>query len=597
MKWIRWWGLGVFLFLALAMTALWVLVVDSIVKQKIEEEGTAAVGAKVELDHADLTLFPTGLSLTRLQVTNPNEPMTNAVEIAKLSMGLDGLLLLRRKVIIDEMIITGVKFGTVRTTSGAIDDRSRQPSPDSDDSGDGFQLPPFEVPDVNKILQEEDLETLKLIEAIQTDIQREKELWRTRLKDLPGKAQFAKYQARIKGLKSSTKGGLGGILRGVEEAKSIKQDIERDLEKLKGARTEFEEKIALVKKRIAQARVAPKNDIQRLKEKYSLSPEGLANLGQTLLGQQVGAQLKEAVGYYEMVKPYLEGGTGGLPQEPDEQTPERGKGIDIRFTEFQPLPDFLIRVAKVSFNLDIGEITGTINNITPDQVTLGSPLTFAFSGEQLKDLESMALNGTINHIQPSRPTSQASFSARQYRVQPITLSEQPDWPVVLQEGLADVQVEANLQGEDLQATGTSTLSSLTLVAGREGDGNPLTQSLSSAVSGISDLSVHAQVSGTLEQYDVKIRSDLDRILQDAAGKMVKDLGARFGKELQAAISAKVSGPLKGLNGEFGGLNGIGGEFTKRLTQENGLLQGLVEKTLPQKGILKKTLPGGFKLPF
>ena len=46
-----------------------------------------------------------------------------------------------------------------------------------------------------------------------------------------------------------------------------------------------------------------------------------------------------------------------------------------------------------------------------------------------------------------------------------------------------------------------------------------------------------------------------------------------------------------------GLNGIGGEFTKRLTQENGLLQGLVEKTLPQKGILKKTLPGGFKLPF
>ena len=125
MKWIRWWGLGVFLFLALAMTALWVLVVDSIVKQKIEEEGTAAVGAKVELDHADLTLFPTGLSLTRLQVTNPNEPMTNAVEIAKLSMGLDGLLLLRRKVIIDEMIITGVKFGTVRTTSGAIDARSR----------------------------------------------------------------------------------------------------------------------------------------------------------------------------------------------------------------------------------------------------------------------------------------------------------------------------------------------------------------------------------------------------------------------------------------------------------------------------------------
>jgi uncharacterized protein (TIGR03545 family) len=607
MKWIRWWGFAVFLFLALAITAVWVLVVDGIVKQKIEEEGTAAVGAKVELDHADLTLFPTGLTLTRLQVSNPNEPMTNAVEIANLSMGLDGLLLLRRKVIIDEMIVTGVKFGTVRATSGAIDDRSREPLPDSEVGGDPFQLPPFEVPDVKKILQEENLETLQLIEDIQTDIQREKELWRTRMKDLPGKAQFAKYQTRIKGLKSSAKGGIGGVLGGMEEANSIKQDIEQDLEDLKGARTEFEEKIALIKKRLAQAKVAPKHDVQRLKEKYSLSPQGLANLGQTLLGKQIGAQLKEAAGYYEMVKPYLEGGVGGSQQSLDEQEPLRGKGIDVPFTESHPLPDFLIRVAKLSLNLDVGEITGTINNITPDQTTLGSPLTFAFSGEELKGLDSLVLDGTLNQIQPSRPASQASFTARQYRVQPITLSEQEDWPVVLKEGLADVQIQANLKGEDLQATGTSELSSLKLVAGRGGDSNPLTQSLSSAVSGISALSVHVQVTGTLEHNEVEIRSDLDHILQDAAGKMVKDLGAKFGKELQAAIAAKVSGPLKSLNGEFGGLTGIGGDLTKRLTQEKDLLQVLSVKTLSQKGILKKdlpesdllkkSLPGGFKLPF
>ena len=240
-------------------------------------------------------------------------------------------------------------------------------------------------------------------------------------------------------------------------------------------------------------------------------------------------------------------------------------------------------------------------------MSTGSPLTFAFSGEQLKGLESLVFTGTLNQIQPSRPTSQASFSASQYRVQPITLSEQADWPVVLKEGLVDVQIEANLQGEDLHATGTNELSSLKLVAGRGGDSNPLTQSLSSAVSGISDLSIQVQVTGTLEHYNVEIRSDLDHILQDAAGKMVKDLGAKFGKELQAAILAKVSGPLKSLNGEFGGLSGIGGDLTKRLTQENDLLQVLLVKTLSQKGILKKdlpesdllkkSLPGGFKLPF
>jgi len=105
---IRWWGLGIFVVLVAAIGLLWLLVVDDLVKAKIEEEGTAAVGAKVELEAADLTLFPTGLTLTRLQVTNPDEPMTNSVEIARLTMNLDGLQLLGRKVIIDEMLVDGV---------------------------------------------------------------------------------------------------------------------------------------------------------------------------------------------------------------------------------------------------------------------------------------------------------------------------------------------------------------------------------------------------------------------------------------------------------------------------------------------------------
>ena len=216
--------------------------------------------------------------------------MTNALEITRLTMELDSLYLLRRQVIIDEMTVDDVQFGTARATSGALDGQDgtpSSPSPDSDEV-EAFQLPPFEVPDVQKILEQEDLETLKLIEAIQTDIQREKESWEKRLKNLPGKAQFAKYKTRIEDLKSSTRGGTGAILRGVDEVQLIKREIERDLDQLKSARKKFEEKLALLKKRIAQTKKAPKNDVRRLKEKYSLSPQSLANLGQTLLGSISG---------------------------------------------------------------------------------------------------------------------------------------------------------------------------------------------------------------------------------------------------------------------------------------------------------------------
>ena len=70
-KWIRWWGLGAFVVVAAILVGVWVFLVDGWVKILIEDGGTDAVGAKVELDAADLSLFPAGLTLTRLQVTDP----------------------------------------------------------------------------------------------------------------------------------------------------------------------------------------------------------------------------------------------------------------------------------------------------------------------------------------------------------------------------------------------------------------------------------------------------------------------------------------------------------------------------------------------
>lgn len=126
--WIRWPGLIVFVALSALIVAFWLLIVDALVKRVIEATGTKMVGAKVELDSADLSLFPLGLALTRLQVTNPDAPMTNAVEIARIALTMDGLNLLRRKVIVEEMTMGGLKLNTPRTTSGAVQKPAEPPA-------------------------------------------------------------------------------------------------------------------------------------------------------------------------------------------------------------------------------------------------------------------------------------------------------------------------------------------------------------------------------------------------------------------------------------------------------------------------------------
>ncbi|MBA3965403.1 MAG: hypothetical protein H0X47_06470 [Nitrospirales bacterium] len=176
-------------------------------KGVIEGAGTEAVGAKVELDAADLSLFPAGLSLTRLQVTNPKMPMTNAVEVANLTMGLDGLNLLRRKIIVEEMALEGVRLATPRATSGAVRPGS-EVSAEGEESGMfSLAFPALDVPEVKNILEKEDLEIIRLIDTLKADMQREQEAWESRLNQLPGKAQLAQYKERVKNKKKSGKAG------------------------------------------------------------------------------------------------------------------------------------------------------------------------------------------------------------------------------------------------------------------------------------------------------------------------------------------------------------------------------------------------------
>ena len=117
-KQIRIKGLLGFAILVLVLALFWLVLVDGIVRRQIERTGTAMVGARVELKGLNLTLFPAGVELTGLKVTDPEHPMKNAVEVQSISFGIDGAKLWGKKVIIEEMKVAGVRFNTERRSSG-----------------------------------------------------------------------------------------------------------------------------------------------------------------------------------------------------------------------------------------------------------------------------------------------------------------------------------------------------------------------------------------------------------------------------------------------------------------------------------------------
>ncbi len=211
-RWIRWPGVIAFAVVTALLAAAWWLLVDGMVERAIERAGTQAVGARVELAAAHLTLVPLGLTLSGLEVTDPETPMTNAVEVKRISFLMDGLNLLRRKVIVNEMTVDGVRFGTPRKTFGAIG--RQEPGIIQKVAKTKFVLPSAQIPDVKEILAKEELQSMKLAETLRADIQAEQDRWKQQMAGLPSKAKFDEYKQRLDKVKSAGKGGVGSIISG-----------------------------------------------------------------------------------------------------------------------------------------------------------------------------------------------------------------------------------------------------------------------------------------------------------------------------------------------------------------------------------------------
>lgn len=582
MKWIRWWGVIAFALFVAGISVFWFVLADSLVKRSIERTGTALVGAKVELDKADLTLFPLGLKLSGLQVTNPEAPMTNAVSAASVTMLIDGVNIFRRKVIIEEMAVEGVRLNTPRKTSGAISRRLESASRKG--MLDRFALPALEMPDVRKILAGEELESVNLLNRTRDEITQAYSGFEGELKLLADKKKLDEYRARFERIKGSGDGGVGGMLGATGEFLSLQKDIKAELERIDKVKAGVGGVLASYREKIDEAKRAPFRDIERIKRRYGFTPEGFANISRALLGPTVASRIEVALLWYGRLSPVVARAAMVMDGGVKVERPIRSGGVNVRFPEKRPVPDFLIRKAALSVWMPAGDFSGLVTNITDDQEKLGSPMTFNFSGTRLKGLESLKLTGEINRTTPAKPKDTVAMKMRGYRIEGVELASKSAFPMELRRALLDIDLTARIEGAAMDAGLSAGLSSVEMASIKQEMG-AIERAVASALSGVKGFKLKASTTGTLSDYDLKLSSDLDEVLKGAVGKIVADLSAEFEKSLRAGVLERTKKPLEELSGSFAGLESIERELGARI--------GLTDKLLEEIG---EASMGGIRLP-
>ncbi len=566
-KYIRWWGIVAFFSLTALIAVFWLLFVDGMVRRLVERTGTAIAGAEVDVSSADISLSPLGIALTGIQITDPHVPTLNSLEIGRVAFSLDAISLLRRKVIIQEMTSDGLRFGTTRKTPGFIVHEEKTKSSESKPSS--FKLPSFEIPDVKTALQKESLTSLKLIEDAQSDIQKARTEWQQRVSKLPYKDSIKSYRTRIDNLKISSRSSLKNLSASASDAVKIKQDIDQDLDRVKKAREAFHSDFSAAKGIVAKAEAAPSDDIRRIREKYGISSSGLQNLSQSLFGNKISFWLESGFRWYRRLEPLFSRAVN--KDAVTVSKPLRGKGVDVKFPDRMPLPDFLIRTVKVSAQPQSGTFSGKILNITSDQNTIGSPLTFEFKGAGMKDVDSLSLSGSIDHIRPAKYVDSIFFQADNYRTGDLVLSENKDLPISLHDGFMSMSLTGQSTPDGLSAVFSSTFKSVRISTGTNGDKNIVLTSLKNALSRISSFTLSATITGMPGNYEVRISSDLDTVFKEALGRVLQEQSADFEKRLKTAIHEKTDDKIKSLRESLTGLNALGGNINTLQNQLNSLL--------------------------
>jgi len=558
---IRWQGIVLFAILCALLAALWFLLVNRFAKRAIENAGTAIVGAKVDLDKAEVSLSPLGITLLGLKVTDPAAPMTNAVEAGRIAFHMDGPNALRRKVIIEEMSVEDVRLNTPRQTSGAVA-KTEGKTPLQQIA----ELPSFVIPNVKEVLEKEknDLASLKLISGAAANGETARAKWEGKVKELKAAADPDKYQKRLEELKAKTgKASLGSLLGGGKDIVALQKQVRDDIKTVTAAKKEFAIDLAGLKKLAADAPEAVRNDARRLIDKYSLTPSGLANISRMLFGPKIAANVQSALQWDQRLSPLI-GRIKEKVRGKDVVKPLRAKGLDVRFREDNPLPDFLARLVKVSINLPAGQFAGKIENLTSDQDILGRPLKFSFSGANLKGFRSVAGEGIFDRVNPAAHKDALNVRIKGYEARDVSLSESEALAVSLKEGFVDLDIDATLEKGGLSVKIGAGLRSARLAVekreDRPGLAGEVLGAIRTALAGISSLNLTAEISGTPDNFDVKVRSDVDAVLKSAVGALLRDRMAALEKGLIEGIGAQVASPLEKLNLGVKGLDIFGGEI-------------------------------------
>ncbi len=371
----------VVLFLAL-VTVLWIIFADRILRSQIESIGSSTLGTELDLASFQLRESDAAMDMGGLQIANPSDPKKNLIEARTITADLVALPAVEKKVVIERLTLSGLRFGTTRehpARPAPKDSPSRKLWEETQDwVKQNFALPKIAMQRVdtvkNLVLDPTQLGTVKAAEALAATADSTRQALTQTLQSIQVKPVVDSATVLANRLAKTDPGKLGvtGVASAVTDVKRNIDQIEQTEKQLEDLEKNVNSSLAVLNQGLKDVDDARQRDYAFAKGLLNLPLVSAPEISQALFGQPSLDYFQKALYYAQLAQRYLPPGLRPLNRPGPRRL--RMAGTTVDFPREHDYPKFLARAGRHRFRLRCGYFQGAIQGCAYRSYHPTSPL-------------------------------------------------------------------------------------------------------------------------------------------------------------------------------------------------------------------------------
>ncbi len=604
-KIFRWKAIGPLLLLLFILLLLLVVFAEPIAHDTTEEASTELLGTQVDVGKLDLRPRETSVDLQALQIANPFILTRNLIEADEIRLQLNPAALAEKKLVIERLSLKGMRFGTERKTPArpvkgngfapkilqTVEQWSKQ-----------FDVPLLSLTPIDTIrqlaLDPTQLTTIQQAESLAGRTDSTRKALDEGFQQLDVRPTLDSARTLVQRLSATSPKALGleGTRQAIESVRQTLQAIQAAKKRVEQLERSTRQGVQLLGQGTQLLDQARQKDFAFARSLLKLPTFSAPDIGSAFFGEVSIERFKQALYWAELAQEYMPPGL--LPRPTPGPQRLRAAGHTIDFPKEQDFPRFLMKQGSLDFTIGgtsavRGAYAATVRGLTSTPSLYGSPTVISASrraGES--GLGAIDVNAVINHV-TSRTVDSATARLRGVKLPAFQI---PGVPFRVEPGTGSSNLDFTMRGGGAQLLGRWAIASqqvrwATDTAGRSL--NDIERVVWRVVSGLSNLEVVAELSGTVASPKLSVRSNLDQAIAQQLKAVVGEEVAKAERMVRAKVDSLVAQKVEPVKRRIALVQA---EATQRVQAEQQRLDQVEQQLQAELKRLTGGLVPGLELP-